>query len=127
MAEETARLREIKSQIYAARIQAATFRCALDQNHNGVVEPAAVCHSCYGAVRQQADRLETALHMDPNDGAKIVYAAVWADTSIPEKTYFNAAASLLAELRKRAGLADARASANPTAPQPATLEARSEK
>jgi hypothetical protein len=106
MAEERERLRELKSQIYASQPQvpATTFRCALDQNHNGTVEPAAVCHSCYGEMRQQAGRMEAALHMDAKEAAKIVYEAVWADTSDPDKTYYNAAVALLAALRKRAGI-----------------------
>jgi len=106
LAEERERLRELKSQIYASHssVPATTFRCALDQNHNGTVEPAAVCHTCYGEVRQLADRLEAALHIDTKEAAKIVYDAVWADTSDPNKTYLNAAAALLAELRKRAGI-----------------------
>jgi hypothetical protein len=106
LAEERERLRELKSQIYASQphVPAATFRCALDQNHDGTVEPAAVCHSCYGEMRQQVGRMETALHMDPKEAAKIVYEAVWADTSDPDKTYYNAAVALLGELRKRASL-----------------------
>ena len=106
LSEERERLRELKSQIYAnhSAVPAATFRCALDQNHNGNVEPAAVCHTCYGELRQQADRLEAALHIDVKEAAKIVYDAVWADTSDPNKTYLNAAAALLSELRKRAGV-----------------------
>jgi len=100
-------LRELKSQVFASHTQinaAATFRCVLEQNHNGDFEPAAVCHSCYGDARQQADRLEAALHMDVKEAAQIVYNAVWADTSDPSKTYLNAAAALLAELRNRAGI-----------------------
>jgi hypothetical protein len=106
LAEERERLRELKSQIYASQPQvpASTFRCALDQNHNGTVEPAAVCHSCYAEMRQQAGRMETALHMDMKEAAKIIYEAVWADTSDPDKTYYNAAVALLGELRKRAGI-----------------------
>jgi hypothetical protein len=107
LAEERERLRELKSQIYASQPQmpATTFRCALDQNHEGAtVEPAAVCHSCYGGMRQQVGRMETALHMEPKEAAKIVYEAVWADTSDPDKTYYNAALALLGELRKRAGI-----------------------
>lgn len=105
LSEERERLRELKSQIYASHpaVSAATFRCALDQNHNGNVEPAAICHTCYGELRQQTDRLEAALHIDTKEAAKIVYDAVWADTSDPNKTYLNAAAALLSELRKRAG------------------------
>ncbi|MGH9647019.1 MAG: hypothetical protein ACRD4E_09410 [Bryobacteraceae bacterium] len=106
LAEERERLRQLKSQIYASQPQvpATTFRCALDQNHDGTVEPAAVCHSCYGEARQRSERVEAALRIDAKEAAKIVYEAVWADTSDPDKTYYNAATSLLAELKKRAGL-----------------------
>jgi len=106
LAEERERLRELKSQIYASHSQVTptAFRCALDQNHNGNSEPAAVCHTCYGEARQQADRLEAALHMDAKEAAKIVYDAVWADPSDPNKTYLNAANALLMELRRRAGV-----------------------
>ena len=76
----------------------------MTHQHSGATEPAAVCHSCYSEARQQADRLEAALHMDPKDAAKIVYEAVWADTSDPNATYVNAANALLSELRKRAGV-----------------------
>jgi hypothetical protein len=100
-------LKELKSQAFAAHTQinaAATFRCVLEHQHNGATEPAAVCHSCYGEARQQADRIEAALHMDAKEAAKIVYEAVWADTSDPNRTYLNAANALLSELRKRAGI-----------------------
>ncbi len=100
-------LKELKSQAFALHAQvnaAATFRCVLQHQHSGATEPAAVCHSCYGEVRQQADRLEAALHMDAKEAAKIVYEAVWADTSDPNRTYLNAATALLSELRKRAGI-----------------------
>lgn len=100
-------LKQLKSEAFASHTQidpTATFRCCLDQNHNGTVEPAAVCHSCYGEMRQLADRLEAALHIDLKEAAQIVYDAVWADSSDPSKTYQNAAAALLMELRKRAGV-----------------------
>ena len=100
-------LKELKSQAFASHNQinaAATFRCVLEQNHATEFEPAAVCHTCYGDVRQQADRLEACLHMDVKEAAQIVYAAVWADTSDPSKTYINAAGALLSELRRRAGI-----------------------
>lgn len=100
-------LKDLKSQVFASHNQintAATFRCCLDHKHNGNVEPAAVCHTCYGEMRQQADRLEAALHIDLKEAAQIVYDAVWADPSNPGKTYQNAAAALLLELRKRAGI-----------------------
>lgn len=100
-------LKELKAQAFASHTQinaAATFRCVLSHQHSGATEPAAVCHSCYSGVRQQADRLEAALHIDPKEAAKIVYEAVWADTSDPNASYFNAANALLTELRNRAGL-----------------------
>jgi hypothetical protein len=100
-------LKELKSQAFASHTQintAATFRCVLQHQHSGATEPAAVCHTCYGEVRQLADRLEAALHMDTKEAAKIVYEAVWADTSDPNRTYLNAATALLSELRKRAGI-----------------------
>jgi len=100
-------LKELKSEAFASHTQinaAVTFRCVLQHQHTGATEPAAVCHTCYGDVRQEADRLEAALHMDSKEAAKIVYEAVWADTSDPNATYFNAANALLSELRKRAGI-----------------------
>jgi hypothetical protein len=109
LAEEREKLRELKSQIYASQSQVgpSTFRCALDHNHDGNVEPAAVCHHCYTTASEQAERMEAALHMDTREAAKIVYEAVWADTSDPNKTYLNAANALLSELRKRAGMGPA--------------------
>ena len=109
MAEEREKLRELKSQIYASQSQVgpSTFRCALDHNHDGNVEPAAVCHGCYTTASERAERMEAALQMDSKEAGKIVYEAVWADTSDPNKTYMNAANALLAELRKRAGMATA--------------------
>jgi hypothetical protein len=100
-------LKELKSQAFASHTQinaAATFRCVLEHQHNGNSEPAAVCHTCYGDLKQLADRMEAVLHMDTKEAAKIVYEAVWADPSDPDKTYQNAAAALLSELRKRAGI-----------------------
>jgi hypothetical protein len=106
LAEEREKLRELKSQIYASQSQVgtSTFRCALDHNHHGDVEPAAVCHSCYTSAREHAERMEAVLRIDTREAAKIVYDAVWADTSDPSKTYINAAHALLTELRKRAGV-----------------------
>ncbi len=100
-------LKELKSQAFASHTQinaAATFRCVLEHQHSGENEPAAVCHSCYGEARQQADLMEAALHIDEREAAKIVYEAVWADTSDPNTTYLNAAKALLTEIRNRAGI-----------------------
>ena len=48
--------------------------------------------------------MAASLHMDLKEAAQIVYDAVWADSSDPNKTYQNAALTLLTELRKRAGI-----------------------
>jgi len=100
-------LKELKSQAFASHTQinaAAAFHCVLKHQHSGETEPAAVCHSCYSEARQQADLMEAALHMDAREAAKIVYDAVWADTSDPNATYLNAAKALLSELHRRAGI-----------------------
>src|ERR1700688_4513243 len=100
-------LKELKSQAFASHTQinaAATFRCVLEHQHSGATEPAAVCHTCCADVRQQPDRMEAALYMDSKEAAKIVYEAVWADTSDSNKTYLNAATALLTELRRSAGI-----------------------
>ena len=64
-----------------------------------------VCQGCYDHLQERVDVLEAALHMDLKEAAQIVYDAVWADPSDPTKTYENAAHALLAELRKRSGVA----------------------
>jgi hypothetical protein len=100
-------LKELKSQAFASHTQinpTTTFRCVLTHQHTGAAEPAAVCHTCYSDARQQADRAEAALHMETKEAAKIVYDAVWANTSDPNASYSNAARALLTELRKRAGI-----------------------
>ena len=106
-AERELLLKELKSQAFASHTQinpAATFQCVLAHQHTGPTEPAAVCHTCYSEVRQQADRFEAALHIDVKDAARIVYAVVWADTSAKNASYFNAATALITEIHKRAGI-----------------------
>ena len=100
-------LREFKSQLYAAHMQinaAASFRCSLEENHQGAYEPAAVCKCCYDRLQERLDLVEAALHMELKEAAQIVYEAVWADSSDPGKTYQHAAQALISELRKRAGI-----------------------
>jgi hypothetical protein len=100
-------LREFKSQVYASHMQinaAASFRCSLEENHQGTYEPAAVCQCCYNRAQEHADLMEAALHIDLKEAAQIVYDAVWSDPSDSSKTYQNAALALLTELRKRAGI-----------------------
>jgi hypothetical protein len=100
-------LKEFKSQLFSAHMQINTstsFRCTLEQNHEGTSDAAAVCKACYDHLQQKADLMEAALHIDLKEAAQIVYDAVWADPSDPSKTYQNAASALLTEVRKRAGM-----------------------
>lgn len=105
-AERERLLKELNSQAFASHmpISPATFQCVLSHQHSGSTEPAAVCHNCYSTARQEADRFEAALHIDSKEAAKIVYDAVWADTSDPNASYYNAANALLTEIRRRAGI-----------------------
>ena len=100
-------LKEFRSELFSANMQinaAASFRCSLEENHEGSAEPAAICKGCYDHLQQKADQMEAAMHIDVKEAAQIVYDAVWADPSDPAKTYQNAASALLTEIRKRAGI-----------------------
>lgn len=106
-AERERFLREFKSQVYASHTQinaVESFRCSLEENHQGAFEPAAVCQCCYVRLQERVDLLEAALHLDLKEATQVVYDAVWADPSDPGKTYQNAAQAVLVELRKRAGI-----------------------
>jgi len=95
-------LREFKSQ--APPIDVESFKCSLEQNHSGELEPAAVCEECYIRLQGRVDLLEAALHMDLKEATQVIYDAVWSDPSDPSKTYHNAAQAILGQLRKRAGI-----------------------
>jgi hypothetical protein len=100
-------LRDIKTKVDEAAERGPSQpaqTCNQKVSHPEGGAPAKVCQTCFDAARQRADKMEAALHMDVEDAAKIVYEAVWADTSDPGKTYENAALALLTELRRRAGL-----------------------
>ena len=99
-------LREFKSQIAASEVQseAAATSCTLAENHPGNPVSATICQTCYDHLQERVDLMEAALHMDLKEASQLVYDAVWADPSDPNKTYQNAAQALLLELRKRAGV-----------------------
>lgn len=78
--------------------------CRLASRNDPDHSPASVCSTCYNNLQQRVDVLEAALRIELNEAARIVYQAVWADPSDPKKTYSNAAAALLSELRQRAGI-----------------------
>jgi hypothetical protein len=82
----------------------AAHECKLVENHPGAVAPASVCQGCYERLQERVDLMEAALHIDLKEASQIIYDAVWADPSDPNKTYQNAAQALLLELRKRGGV-----------------------
>lgn len=100
-------LLEFKTRVYTSETEIDALSgpgCSLEASHQGTVEPATVCQSCYARLQQRVDLVEAALHMDLKEATQVVYEAVWSDPSDPSKTYHNAARALLAALRKRAGI-----------------------
>ena len=83
---------------------APAAHCTRPEKHLNSAVPATVCQSCFDELQHRIDVLEAALHIDRREAAKIIYDAVWADTSDPSKTYQNAAQALLIELRRRSAL-----------------------
>ena len=99
-------LRQFKSQLMEAHaevVSAPEAFCNAD-HHTGDAAHAEVCKGCYERLQERLDVCEAALHLDLKEAAQIIYDAVWADPSDPNKTYQNAAAALLAEIRKRSGM-----------------------
>jgi hypothetical protein len=100
-------LNELKSQVIATPLPpdspAPAQHCNHVENHPNAPEPATVCQSCFERLQERTDVLEAAMHIDLKEAAQIIYDAVWADPSDPNKTYQNAAQALLAELRRRSG------------------------
>ena len=76
-------LREFKSQ--APPVDVEGFKCSLEQNHSGELEPAAVCEECYIRLQGRVDLLEAALHMDLKEATQVIYDAVWSDPLIPAR------------------------------------------
>ncbi len=100
-------LRQFKSQLLEAHAGMANTTesvCKFGEHHPGEAGAAEICASCYERVQERLDVCEAALQIDVKEAAQIVYDAVWADPSDPNKTYQNAAGALLTELRKRAGI-----------------------
>lgn len=99
-------LRQFKSQLRDAhaKVVGGESECAVEGHRPGEIGAAEVCKACYERLQERLDVFEAALHMDLKEAAQIIYDAVWADPSDPNKTYQNAANALLTELRKRAGM-----------------------
>lgn len=100
-------LRQFKSQLMEAHaevVNAPESVCQLGEQHPGESAIAEICRGCYERLQERLDVCEAALHIDLKEAAQIIYDAVWADPSDPNKTYQNAASALLAELRKRTGM-----------------------
>jgi hypothetical protein len=100
-------LRQFKSQLvetHAQAVNAPESVCKHGDHHSGESTKAEICKGCYERLQERLDLCEAALHIDIKEAAQIIYDAVWADPSDPNKTYQNAASALLAELRKRTGM-----------------------
>ncbi|MGA8618970.1 MAG: hypothetical protein WB660_10705 [Candidatus Sulfotelmatobacter sp.] len=104
--EREAFLKEFRSQMFAAEASVTHLPvvCNLTEHHTRTPEAASICKPCYDQLQERVDVFEAALHIDLKEAAQIVYDAVWADPSDPNKTYTNAAGALLTELRKRSGV-----------------------
>lgn len=99
-------LRQFKSQLMEAHHEVANAPESIcsAENHTGDPASAEVCKGCYERLQERLDVCQAALHLDLKEAAQIIYDAVWADPSDPNKTYQNAANALLTELRKRTGM-----------------------
>lgn len=97
------------SEAHAHPAQTSAATCKFKERHPSEAAAAEICAACYERLQERVDALEGALHVDLKEAAQIVYDAVWANPSEPSKTYENAASALLDALRKRAGIAKARA------------------
>jgi hypothetical protein len=100
-------LREFKVQMATLQTSgnpAAFSRCSKKENHQGGFATASVCQDCYARLEERVDVLEAALYINLKEATQIVFDAVWADPSDPQKTYENAANALLCELRRRSGV-----------------------
>jgi hypothetical protein len=104
--EREAFLKEFKTQLFTAHVDDAgsTAVCTLAEHAVQGAEAASICKPCYDRLQERLDVFEAAMHMDLKEAAQIIYDAVWADPSDPNKTYTNAASALLSELRKRSGV-----------------------
>lgn len=100
-------LRQFKSQLLEAHAEVVNPEesvCKFVEHHSGEPIRAEICPACYERLQERVDIMEATLHLDLKEAAQIIYDAVWADPSDPNKTYQNAASALLSELRKRAGM-----------------------
>jgi hypothetical protein len=100
-------LRQFKSQLvetHAQVVSAAESVCKHGDHDASESAKAEICKGCYEQLQERLDVCEAALHIDIKEAAQIIYDAVWADPSDPNKTYQNAAGALLGELRKRTGM-----------------------
>ena len=100
-------LRQFKSQLLEAHaevVNAPESVCKFGEQHSGEPGSAEICQACYERLQERLDVFEAAFHLELKEAAQIIYDAVWADPSDPNKTYQNAASAILTELRKRAGI-----------------------
>jgi hypothetical protein len=111
-------LKQFKAQASERHAQAANApapACSADGHRSDESATAEVCKACYENLQERLDICEAALHIELKEAAQIIYDAVWADPSDPNKTYQNAAHALLTELRKRAGINSLKSAFQPLA------------
>ena len=104
LSEFWAKALSVKGRIDAQTDKPAARTCSLEASHRHEFQLATVCQTCYARLQQRVDLLEAALRMDLKETTKVIYDAVWSDSSDPSKTYHNAAKAVLAKLHRRAGI-----------------------
>ena len=102
-------LREFNAQVIASPLPAESpapaLYCNRQENHTNSSAPATICQECFDHLQERVDVLQAAMHMDAKEASQVIYDAVWADPSDPNKTYLNAAQAILNELKRRSGVA----------------------
>jgi hypothetical protein len=102
-------LREFNAQVIASPLPAESpapaLYCNRQENHANSSAPATICQECFDHLQERVDVLQAAMHMDAKEASQVIYDAVWADPSDPNKTYLNAAQAILNELKRRSGVA----------------------
>jgi hypothetical protein len=102
-------LREFNAQVIASPLPAESpapaLYCNRQENHANSPAPATICQECFDHLQERVDVLQAAMHMDAKEASQVIYDAVWADPSDPNKTYLNAAQAILNELKRRSGVA----------------------
>ncbi len=82
-------LRQFKSQLLEAHaevVNAPESVCKFAEQHSDAAATAEICEACYELLQERLDIFEAAFHIELKEAAQIIYDAVWADPSDPNKT-----------------------------------------